>query len=308
MQVQRHGNLLATLLVFAMVGAAEPALAQARPELVRLTSGERLVARPTNEPFVWETAFGKLEIAPEQIAKRSGGQWDRGDTVAEAHRFRLADGTLHISRAASIEGSRVVLVDRSGGRLAVALADVLEVDDLPRSGAGGRVDLLPLARAPSSRARRSPGGLGVVTQPAHPPAGSASPPETRDAPGRSPKRRMGFWPRAGQFFLGGCGLTGGALVGALLGVAADESPEGAAVGAITVGTVGAAGVAWGVGQANDGTGTFLGPLVGAALGSVVGTLLAVSTDMKAAPITILFPLAGSTLGYAASEQGATGSE
>ena len=304
MQAPRSG-VLALALGIGLVSL--PAAAGDGPNLVRLTSGQQLLARPTGDPFLWETAFGLLEIVPERLSAVSGADWRTTGAVANTHRFRLADGALHAGRALRVDGQRLVLAPGGGGgEVALALDEVLEVDDLPRSGPGGSVPLLPLTAGPTRRERPPGSDPPPMTPPrAHGRAEAAAP--TPEAPPEARRRRrISGGARVGQFFLGGAGMLGGVLVGALVGAAGSSSGDELGpvlAGTLVGGTLASAATIYGVGSSNGGEGSFLGTLAGSAVGTVAGVLAANASDFHGGVIflSLSFPLVGGITGYAASE-------
>ena len=251
---------------------------------------------------MWATAFGALEIPPERIAVSGGGVERRLDE-GKPLRFRLADGTLHEGRPTLARADALVLRAPDGEPRTLVLSAVMEVNDLPRWGPGGQAPLLVTPGTTgvlSVRGAAAPGKRPAArpTAPTRPTARS-TPPPPRTPTLKPRRRRLGVLPRLGQLTLGTCGFAVGASAGAALGAATGDE-EAIFLGLGVGGSLGAAGVAYGIGAANDGTGTFGGSLLGALLGTAAGGLLLWAGEEKAILPAIVLPMAGSALGYALS--------
>ena len=283
-------------------------------QLLRLDDGALLPGRRDPAPLLWQTAFGHLEISPERLLLITElSEFEASRTISpRPFRLRLTDGELKVGWPLSVKPDGMRLELEQGGKAAVLLDDVLEVNDLPRSGPGG---LAPLPRRgvglAGTTGRTPQTGAASATPTTTPSERASTRRERRLAAARKAlsrrssnrrKRGVSGTGRLKQFGLGICGLWVGALAGGLIGAGAGSGGKDSfRTGLLFGASVGAAAAIYSTGESNGGEGSFWATLFGSALGVAVGVGLTEGNDslLVLAP---LLPLVGGLIGYVLTDE------
>lgn len=261
--------------------------------MLQLDDGARLIALPGERPLFWRTGVGLLEISPERLTLTTPLSSAQAQEMVSPRpfRLRLTDGTLYVGWPQSIAHSRdaVVLAPEAPDLPPVhlTLVDVMEINDLPRSGPAARIPL-PLRAG--------------QTQPAASPTPA---PEARRSsePVRPPRRRpMSSGGRAAQLGVGYCGMLLGGLVGAMALTTQRRNLDKSLVGLLVGAPLGASLGIYATGSYNDGRGSFLATLLGAAIGSAISGVILANSGDPAVFIVPFPPLIGGMIGYLATDE------
>ena len=218
-------------------------------------------------------------------------------TSPRPYRLRMTDGTLRIGwplgPATAAPGAPPQLLlahpDHAGGPWQIALDDVMEVNDLPRSGPPEAVPLPTLGRRRRPKARAQARPRPVV------------PPKVDDALPR--RKEMTASGRAVQVGVGYCGMWLGAVLGGG-GVALATRDEDLALMGLAIGVpLGTALAIHSSGDQNHGHGSFGATLLGASTGTALAAVLIAKEEPAAIIVVPVAPLLGGILGYLVSDEG-----
>ncbi len=278
--------------------------------MLRLDDGAQLVGLPTKEPLFWRTGLGLLEISPDRLTLTSRYSNVGGLTVYSPRplRLRLTDGTLWTGWPLRTEpaSDTVRLQLEDGAEHDLTLTDVMEINDLPRSGPAEAIPLPGRASQP----HRLGSGVAQATrrqlERARAELARAKAKERKSPRERRKKRKrrkgVSLGTRAGQVGLGYCGMFLGGILGAGGLALATRSEDAALVGAFVGVPIGTALAVDMVGDQGGGEGTFLASLGGALAGTLVSTAILARKRGDALLIFVpVAPLLGGMIGYLGSD-------